>query len=144
MPRAVTINDFFRVLSGRIKLAQRDALRRTAADGLETAQRVSSGPFSLRRLRQMGHPYAKRDPRPPLHPGVINVQSGKFRRRWFARVNASKGEASVINQSETAKFLKGGTKRMIARPADQLILDNMQGKLAKHTKAALRKALTGG
>src|SRR5438105_148810 len=83
-------------------------------------ERLSSGPYRTSQLRQMGHPYSRRRPRPPALPAIINVQTGRFRAGWRirARLSGSRLTLDVENVSPEAKFLLHGTRWMIARPYD--------------------------
>lgn len=73
--------------------------------------------FSLAQLRKMGHPYAVRNPRPPVRAHIINRQSGALYGAW--RVNVKKNPdgitCTVMNTAPWAKYMLG-TKKMIARP----------------------------
>lgn len=92
---------------------------------LHEAQALSSGPYSRARLAAMGHPYARRNPRPPMHPGVINAQTGSFRRSWLVEApRLSRGEVVMAarNTDWKADLLISGTGRMIPRPIDALLL----------------------
>ena len=114
---------------------QKAAAKRIESVLLERADWWSAGPYSLRVLAQLGHPYARR--RMSLKtgrtgrktkvyamrvgqkfPNRINVQSGDFRNSWKTRV--SRGPNKLIvelsNDSEHAKYLtKAGTSKMVPR-----------------------------
>lgn len=108
------------------RLAQRLQERMTAAENqaldevTEKARLLSSGPYSLQDLRRMGHPYAQRDPRPPLPAGIINVQSGEFISSWRRDGPRREGDdlVSVVYNVDdpVATWLEEGTIKMIARP----------------------------
>jgi len=73
--------------------------------------------FSLKQLREMGHPYAKRAPRPPVAAHIINRQTGEIHRRWTLthRRTVDGILVWVTNQAKHAKYMLGTTK-MIVRP----------------------------
>lgn len=102
-------------------------------EALKIAIENSSGPYSQQELTQMGHPYAKRDPRPPQHPGIANVQTGLFRGAWNAPAPAVMGDeisAQVRNDSLHADFLQaagGAGSPQIERPVQELIEEELQG-----------------
>lgn len=99
--------------------------------------------FSLKALRKMGHPYAVRDPRPPVQAHIINKQSGDLYGKW--RINVKKNSdgmtATVMNTSEHAKYMMGGPKsRMIPRP----ILDEAMKRTQDERRRNLRNARRRG
>jgi hypothetical protein len=92
-----------------------DALERTLA----TADRRSSGPFSLSELARRDHPYAQRHPRPLLEPSMVNEQTGAFRRMCEKR-RLSRLHGQVVNDSPVAKFFEG-TETMVERPIGEAV-----------------------
>lgn len=100
--------------------------RQIGREGVEIARVYSSGRVSLARLREMGHPYSRRRPGPIPYgdPGIINQQTGAFKRGWHA-VAITGGPAlaavQVRNDTPEADYLKNGTDRMIRRPIDAKI-----------------------
>lgn len=117
------------------------ALDQTAADLLETAYRLSSGPFTSKHLRQLGHPYAP-GRRPPLFPSIVNVQSGDFRSGW--RIERDREVLRVVNDTPEADFLRTGTRRMIARPIEAAIEDETAPRAEARLDAAIERAIRRG
>lgn len=123
------------VRAKRIIGGQKAAAKRIEDVLMERADWWSSGPYSLRVLAKMGHPYARR--RMSLRtgrtgrktriyavrvgekfPNRINVQSGDFRSSWKTRVSHGPNKLIVelSNDSEHAKYLtKAGTSKMVPR-----------------------------
>lgn len=120
--------------------SQKKAGKRIADVFTERAEWWSSGPYSLKTLRQKGHPYAKRNmyrvgrssvkTRKTTHatvyaarvgekfPNRINVQSGDFRASWKTRISNGPNKLIVelSNDSEHARYLtKWGTTKMVPR-----------------------------
>jgi len=114
-----------------------DAERESLNDALNIARSLSSGPYSLAELAEMGHPYAVRDPHPPADPAVINEQSGDFKEDW----RAIPGDAvqRLENDNDVADFLKNGTRFMISRPIDERILELLEPFRELRIKAAIRE-----
>jgi len=111
-----------------------------AREALQVAQRYSSGPFSTRVLAVLGHPYARRAPRPPGNPAVINRQSGRFRSSW--RVVRTGERIRLVNDAPYAKYFNdAGTQRMIRRPimraVGQAIRRSRERRLARAMQLAL-------
>ena len=90
----------------------------TLEDAKKEALRASSGTLSTKALRRMRHPYARRDPQTPLDPGLINAQSGRFRRSWRTRRPRRSGRkitSKLRNSDPKGKWMRG-TSKMIERP----------------------------
>lgn len=115
----------------------------TEAQAYRIADRLSSGPYSLADLRRMGHPYARRRPRPPLPPGVINVQSGLFRRSWHveAHLRGARMEVSIENRAPYARYLLEGTRRMIPRPYEEALRRELRAAIPRILAGALGRLL---
>lgn len=114
---------------------------------------LSSGPYSSAQLAAMGHPYGRgggaagggrsrrgrrgRSPAarqaPPLPPWIINEQTGLFRRSWQIRARVSRGVLTVEaeNTAPHARFLLGGTRRMIARPFMERLRQELAANLPR-------------
>ncbi len=104
------------------------------AEALKLAkERLSSGPYKTAQLRQMGHPYSRRRPAPPMHPAIINVQTGRFRNSWRieARLTGTRLQLSVDNTSPEARFLLHGTRKMIARPYEQALKNLVEAAMPR-------------
>ncbi len=76
---------------------------------------------SLAQLKAMHHPYGFHSQvSPPMPPGYVNVQSGKFYSSifWEPGISKRRGVASiqVSFDPEKEKFLLPGTSKMIPRP----------------------------
>ena len=69
----------------RMPVELRRAEEKTVKQGLRIARKWSSGTYSLLALAKAGHPYSRRRPNSAFDPGLINVQSGDFRRASFNR-----------------------------------------------------------
>lgn len=85
------------------------------------AVKQSSGGLSLGAMQKMGHPFARRHPKPLADPAVINVQTGQFRANW--RTLVARDEALIINADRVADFLERGTKTMVNRPIQEACED---------------------
>ena len=96
-----------------------DALALTEQDLALTARADSSGPVTAAALRRLGPAYSVRLGA-RLNPAIINVRTGRFRESW----NTARDEDSVSlwNDAPEAVFLQNGTRRMVPRPIDDLIL----------------------
>lgn len=141
-----TLSQVIRDLEAK-KRRIRDIFRETAADErkecLDLCILLSSGPYTREQLRQLGHPYSTRNPRPPAPTGIINVATDVFRRNWKAEGGSWRGdtlESRVVNRSKVAEWLKTGTRRMIARPLPEMVLQQL-GDRRKRYEAALKKAM---
>lgn len=116
-----------------VQKAIEKANQRTAKAGLKEAVKSSSGTTTLAQLRKEGHPYAVRwstmyhapGTRVYRNPAIINSQSGDFVRDWKIVYNVKTREPIIINFSEVAGFLEGGTKKMFARPIEDRIIAAM-------------------
>lgn len=100
----------------------------------------SSGRYSLALLAAIGHPYAKANPHPPMHPGIINVQSGVFKRSWQDQEHRRPDYIgfSIWNNAPHAMFLEHGTDKMIERPLVELVMLDARPYHEQQVKAALR------
>ena len=138
MARTVQMNErelrvWLRKLSGKFKERAKIAAAETLDEMLKEARIMSSGRYSRKLLRKMGHPYATRHVKnkkwgarvktapgvPYGDPAVINAQSGVFRSAWKIDgpvLTASTVRGSLVNDSRVAEYLRDGTDRMIKRP----------------------------
>lgn len=108
------------------------AVSRTAHAAMRHAVKLSSGTFVAR------GEYARRDPRPPQDPAIINVQSGAFRSAWTVK---QEGDKWVLeNDSPHADFMLG-TRLMIERPILQRVEAWATPVLERNVTEALRRAL---
>lgn len=124
------------------------AMRATGVVAVRRARELSSGPYSLKRLRRMNHPYR----RPPhgigaARPEVINVQSGRFREEWRMVNWTSPGQKSgygitvkLENRAPHARYM-GGTKRMVHRPIMRAIVQTVMPEQRKNVRHALKVSL---
>jgi hypothetical protein len=116
-----------------------DAERESVQEAYKEAIRLSQGGYSLARLAQMGHPYAKAHPNPPQDAAIINAQERVFLRSWFVSqpiVTSDGTYASVFNTAPHAIFLFG-TSLMIARP----IWKRIAQRVEKSRRARLWNAI---
>lgn len=136
--------------AARVKSELRAAEGQVLDQAKRQAQALSSGPYSLKELRKMGHPYAKRAPNPPMMAGVVNVQSGQFRAAWSRKLGQFGNwwfggmRSTLTNASPEAGYLKSGPRsKMIARPIWNLIGATIRPIRRSKLRAALRRALHG-
>lgn len=124
-------------LQPRLVKAETASAQEALAEG---RARSTTQHYSLAQLRRMGHPYAKRRPRPPMYVGIINRQSGKFVAGWESDTFESFGSivSRVRNRSEHARFMLG-KGFMVERPIWKIV------KMAanRHRRERLRKAVKG-
>ena len=116
-------NQFWRSFAEKFKADVRKADYKTARDGVTVAQKYSSGPFSLAELARMDHPYARRHSAALLPPSIINAQTGKFKAAWDAK---KQPVPTIFNSDPIAIFLEKGTRYMVARPIDKVIIKALQ------------------
>jgi hypothetical protein len=124
----------------------RQAEKAAAAEALQIARDLSSGPYSSAQLKAMGHPYATRHPRPPGDVAVINRQSGRFLSGWRIsgpRKTKSGLSTRLLNNTPMARILLGGTRYMIARPILKRIGQRVATKRRQLHQQAMRRALKG-
>lgn len=118
----------------------RRAERQAAREALAEARKLSSGPYSARALARLGHPYARRRPRPPLPASVINVQSGRFRAGW--QVTGTGDRLVLVNASPAARWLTArGTRRMIGRPIAAAVAARIRERRLRRLRQAVRRGL---
>lgn len=117
------------------KAAERQSLR----DALQTARALSHGPYKLDELAKMDHPYAKRHK--GAHPllavqdaAIANMQSEDMAQGWRKQGPQAQGNTlvgTVYNNTPEAAYFSmdshpNGTKYMIARPLQLLLLDAIE------------------
>lgn len=126
------------------------AVAEVGTAAMTTARELSSGPLSLKELRGMGHPYARRRPFGPgiTSPWLINAQSGTFRASWrlVMRTNAKSVSVTVKNTDPKAKkWLTGaGTKKMVGRPILGEIAKRIHPRLETETRKVLGRVIRAG
>ncbi len=103
-----------------------------------TAQRF----YSTKQLRRMGHPYAKRAPRPPVKPHILNRQNGLLHQSW--KVNTRRYSdgvtVSVVNMAPYAKYMTAdGTTKMIGRPVLEEALKRTKDERTRNLRNARRR-----
>lgn len=116
----------------------------TIAQARDEARALSGGPYTLAMLRAMGHPYARRNPKPPMHSGIINRQSGRFYKSWAARSPRVTGDgiaSGLSNRAPYSGYLGSGTKRMIKRPTVELIYARIAAQRRARIARAFARAL---
>lgn len=96
--------------------------------------------YNLTQLRAMGHPYSRSSPNPPLPPGIINRQTGEF----YAGLRVSMPQHSgtrlmlhITSDYWKSNLLMHGTERMVARPYDRQLRQQLNAKVP----GAIHKAL---
>lgn len=137
-----TVDTYFRDLQTRAVGEFTRALDETAREGVRLGQDLSKGPYTQALLTAMGHPYAKRRPRPPLPTAIINYQTGNFYRAWAARnavLRSGLLSAFVLNASPEATDLDRGTMWAIRRPIGETIENVLPTILQKQVMDAVRR-----
>ncbi len=122
-----------RTMAGRAEREIALAVRETARFAEKEADRWSQGTFKAR------GEYAVRNPRPPQDPGIINQQSGEFRRAWTVR-EVEPGKWRLENTSPHAGYMLG-TKRMIFRPVIDRIRAATEPVLRQNVHQGLMRAI---
>ena len=130
---------YLRGCAERLRARLNEAERENVQDVLATARLYSSGPYSRADLRRLGHPYARRRPRPPLPPGIVNVQTGTFLAGWRVEGPDRDLASRVVNETDRAEFMRG-TARMIRRPIAAAVERETAERVEARRQAALRKA----
>jgi len=122
-------------------------IKEMAAVTMAQAKKDSLGPYTTPMLVRMGHPYAKRDPRPPMPPFYINIQTGNLYRSWQKRYGASAGAyqgtilATVFNTSPEAGWLERGNGPSIKRPLPHLVVVQVGAQFRSHMQQRIKGAL---
>jgi len=125
-----------------------DAVRQTTFAVRDRARAYSSGPFSLKLLRRMDHPYARRHGSPQLPAAVINQQTGIFWSSWEVAVS-DEAVGSVFNTAPHARYLydpdssehpDGGTTRMFGRPLPETVADELEPEFEQRVFGAVAEA----
>ena len=116
--------------------------------GREFAKARSSGPMTEAQRRAADYPYASRHGRfgklsaiTGGDPSIINVGRGRFRGEWRvqdASATTLPIRASLVNNSDVAEFLVGGTRFMIVRPIDAATEEIMRREADFQARAAKR------
>jgi len=119
----------------RLKIAE----EQNAQEALTVARAYSSGPFSSKELAVMGHPYARRAPRPPGNPAVLNRQTGRFRAGW--RIVHVGDTWKVVNNSKLLPYFSQGTAVMIRRPIVRAIAQTLRRSRERRLARALKDGL---
>jgi hypothetical protein len=110
-------------------------------------ENISLTCHSLRELRRMGHPYARRRPRNPHSPGyLIHLQSGELRKSLYFGFAKEREEIQGwvgLDESRApyARFLLLGTSKMIPRDVLGGSLMEKREELFEIMKEGLRQAL---
>jgi hypothetical protein len=118
----------------------------TAREALKIARLLSSGLYTLARLRRMGHPYAAARPQPPQNRAIINAQTGTFFRSWKIRGPRKTARGIVtklVNDSSVGPLLVKGTSRMIPRPIVDAIRERIAAGRRRRLDQAIRRSLSG-
>lgn len=136
-------------IDGALRDAAGEMVRQASSVGGKAAREASSGRYSLSRLAEMDHPYARRHGVARLDPATINVQTGRFLRGWRegAIMMTRRGaKGRVFNQTDRARWMFG-TRLMVERPVwlpIEAAVDRYLGSDAVEAIVAdaIRKALT--
>jgi hypothetical protein len=130
-----------------LKPAIREAERLTLIDVQAEAKRFSQGGYKTDVLAQMGHPYAKRRPRPPQDTAIINLQTGDLFRGWRRRTGNWRGgtlSSFVFNVSRDAALVEAMGQRgspSIRRPLTERIPPLVRRVRLARLRAAIRKVI---
>jgi len=118
---------------------------------IATATVLSSGPFSLKELAALGHPYSRRHPKLALiggRPEVINIQTGEYHAGWRYTIWKRHGVTSLRlkNLAPHAKWLPPsvkywGASRMVVRPIFRAIMTAIRSYKDAAVKRAIRRGL---
>lgn len=89
---------------------------------------------SLLDLRRMGYPYSADRPKPPMAPGIINKQSGRFFDSLLVTTPTRVGKQIVMSvylmdQERVDQLTRGG--RSIPRPYKQMLQARMRRQVDK-------------
>lgn len=114
---------------------QKEVLETTRRELVETARRKSDGPLREPDRRREDYPYASRhgllgipSAMPEGNPGIINAPTGKFRDDW--KDTSTGKSAAVTNTNPVGQYLDG-TDKMIRRPIEETIADEVFSKFEK-------------
>lgn len=128
-------------LGARLERAGRDWKSGSVRDLVRIARKWSDGRLSLKDLRRMGHPYARRHGTPRLNPAMINRQTGAFYNAWEPDPQADEWTAAIHNTDPKAElYLQPGTSRMFARPVDAEILAEAAPEIDARLRYLLERA----
>jgi hypothetical protein len=135
-----------------------EELKAVVDDIVKQARVMSRGPFTLARLRALGHPYGRDADGPRKTPKglrhikgrrgavpdltVVNQQSGDLARSWKSEVTRSgRGiRLTVANMAQHAAYVALGTRRMQAHfPLPYLLVKN-QSAIRSAWQKQVRKA----
>lgn len=128
--------------------ALKEELRRaegeTVRHGQTLGKRMSEGPYKQAQLDRMGNPYSLRRSNPPMHPAIINRQTGAFWRGWRRTLGHWRGGrlvSFIYNLDPKARWLVRGTTRMIRRPIKETLVRFIEPDRYARLKMAMRRAL---
>ena len=111
----------------------------------DSAEANTRGPYSLARLAEMGHPYAKRRPRPPMHPGILNKQTGRLNRSFrmgMPTVSSGTIHARIYNVDPKAERVETGLySRAIARPLPVVVKADMMRNVVGAARSTVKRSL---
>jgi hypothetical protein len=144
--KASDLPAYLRKVSTGLDAAVATAESESLDEHVDKARELSMGPYSLAQLREMGHPYARANPHPPMHPGIINRQSGRFIEEWtkaFPRWVKGVLVSKAVNEAPYSGFLDRGTKFMIRRPLVFLVKVACRQKRYDRLRSAIAKLLEG-
>ncbi len=140
------------------------AMDAAVADIVRQAKQMSAGPYTLKTLRALGHPYGRGAAGPRKTPrGLryvkgrtgsvpnltqVNVQSGELQRSWRGKVSATPSGVTmtVSNLARHAAYVALGTRKMQAHfPLPYLLVANrsmLMGAWQKDVRAARQRYLS--
>lgn len=114
---------------------------------LADAIALTGGSISSKRLRKLGHPFARSKGKALLSGRVstkskvpllpINVQSGRLRRAFKSRLYPKQGFDIVVKNVPYAKYILSsrGTEKMIARGLKEEVVRRLKARQKAHLDA---------
>lgn len=96
--------------------------------------------YSTAELAAMGHPYATREPNPPMPPFLINKQSGALNEAWNMNTQRTVDAVMAViwNAAPYSGYMEGPpyTSLMIRRPIVDVALDVTRRQRAQNINNA--------
>lgn len=150
------VAEVIRQKARRAPEAWRAASQRMGEKWLAWIKLLSSVQYaSLAQLRQMGHPYARRQfagmpggarrmaarSGLPMPAYYINLQSGRLYEGWNLEIREGGNEIAIriTNEAPYFRFLARGTGKMISRPILDVALARASGEFSQiYTEAQMR------
>jgi hypothetical protein len=109
---------------------------------MEEAVDLTSGPYTQRDLRRMGHPYSRRRPHGigVSNPERINVTKGRIQRGWRYEFGARKRSVTLWNVADNARWMTGaGTRRMVPRRILKALVQRVYPRVIREYERPFRR-----